>query len=96
MPSNTAHDAKETWVNVIDNGYGIPKESLSKIFEKFYRVAELKNDEETEGAGLGLALVKEIVEKHGGRIKVKSKLGVGSVFTFSLLKAEMLMKQEGF
>jgi PAS domain S-box-containing protein len=83
---------KEIWINIIDNGFGIPKEALPKIFEKFYRISEVKEDEETEGSGLGLALVKEIIEKHGGFIKVKSKLGVGSIFTFSLLKAEMLMK----
>jgi two-component system phosphate regulon sensor histidine kinase PhoR len=76
-------------VSVIDNGYGIPKEALPRIFEKFYRVAEVREDEATEGSGLGLALVKEIVEKHGGSIKVKSKLGVGSVFTFTLKKAEI-------
>lgn len=85
---------KEIWVNIIDNGYGIPKESLPKIFDKFYRVSESGGEEETEGSGLGLALVKEIIEKHGGYIKVKSKLGVGSVFTFSLLKAEMAMKPD--
>lgn len=85
---------KEVWVNIIDNGYGIPRESLPKIFDKFYRVSESAGEEETEGSGLGLALAKEIIEKHGGYIKVKSKLGVGSVFTFSLLKAEMAMKPQ--
>jgi PAS domain S-box-containing protein len=84
---------KEIWVDVIDNGFGIPKEALSKIFDKFFRVSEIKEDEGIEGSGLGLALVKEIVEKHGGFIKVKSRLGVGSIFTFSLLKADMLMKE---
>jgi len=85
---------KEVVVNIIDNGFGIPKESLPKIFDKFYRVSESRGEEETEGSGLGLALVKEIIEKHGGFVKVKSKLGVGSVFTFSLLKAGMAMKPE--
>jgi PAS domain S-box-containing protein len=84
---------KEIWVDVIDNGYGIPKEALPKIFDKFFRVSELKEDEGIEGSGLGLALVKEIVEKHGGFIKVKSKLGVGSIFSFSLLKADMLIRE---
>jgi len=81
----------ELTVHVIDNGYGIPKEALPRIFEKFYRVSEIRNDEEIEGSGLGLALVKEILEKHGSEIKVKSKLGVGSVFTFSLRKANIVM-----
>jgi two-component system, OmpR family, phosphate regulon sensor histidine kinase PhoR len=83
---------KEVWVNIIDNGYGIPRESLPKIFDKFYRVSDSGIEEETEGSGLGLALAKEIIEKHGGYIKVKSKLGVGSVFTFSLLKAGITVK----
>jgi two-component system, OmpR family, phosphate regulon sensor histidine kinase PhoR len=85
---------KEVWVNIIDNGYGIPRESLPRIFDKFYRVSDSGIEEETEGSGLGLALAKEIIEKHGGYIKVKSKLGVGSVFTFSLLKAGMTVKPE--
>jgi two-component system, OmpR family, phosphate regulon sensor histidine kinase PhoR len=86
--------SKDVIVNIIDNGFGIPKESLPKIFDKFYRVSESRGEEETEGSGLGLALVKEIIEKHGGFIRVKSKLGVGSVFTFSLLKAGMTLKPE--
>lgn len=84
---------KELTVHVIDNGYGIPKEAIPRIFEKFYRVSEIRSDEEIEGSGLGLALVKEILDKHGSEIKVKSKLGVGSVFTFSLKKANMVMNQ---
>ncbi|MFH1942716.1 MAG: ATP-binding protein [bacterium] len=76
-------------VSVIDNGYGIPKESLSHIFEKFYRVSETEGTEEIEGSGLGLTLAKVIVEMHKGTIKVNSRLGVGSVFSFTLPKAEM-------
>ncbi|MBN2417404.1 HAMP domain-containing protein [bacterium] len=72
-------------VSIIDNGYGIPKESLPYIFNKFYRVAESEeSDQATEGSGLGLALAREIVEQHGGTIRVNSKLGVGSVFSFSI------------
>jgi len=71
-------------ISVIDNGYGIPKESLSKIFNKFYRVVDPNTPEDVEGSGLGLALVREIVERHGSEIKVQSKPGVGSVFRFSL------------
>ncbi len=77
-------------VNVVDNGYGIPKEALSRIFDKFYRVVENEDDDESaEGSGLGLALAREIVEQHGGTIKVSSKLGVGSVFTFTIPQANI-------
>ena len=81
-------------VNVIDNGYGIPKDALPQLFEKFYRVPDMENADEIEGSGLGLALVKEIVERHGGQIRVKSKLGVGSVFTFSLPQADLSAQRE--
>ncbi len=74
-------------VSVIDNGYGIPKESLPHVFDKFYRVVDSEGTEEVEGSGLGLALAKEIVERHGGTIKVNSRLGVGSVFSFTVPKA---------
>ena len=77
-------------ISIIDNGYGIPRESLPFIFNKFYRVAESEeSDQSTEGSGLGLALAREIVEQHGGTIKVNSKLGVGSVFSFSIPVAEI-------
>jgi two-component system sensor histidine kinase ResE len=77
----------EIIVSVIDNGYGISNEDLPKIFEKFYRV-DSENSEEVEGSGLGLALAKEIVEQHNGTIKVNSRLGVGSVFSFSIPKVK--------
>jgi signal transduction histidine kinase len=77
-------DKDEIMVNVIDNGYGIPKDALSNIFDKFFRVVDAEGYDEIEGSGLGLALSKEIIERHGGTISVKSRLGVGSVFTFTL------------
>lgn len=73
-------------LNMIDNGIGIEKDDLSNIFDKFYRV---KRDTEThspEGSGLGLSLVKQIIEKHQGTVSVKSQPGVGSVFGFSIPK----------
>ncbi len=76
-------------VSVIDNGYGIPKESLPRVFDKFYRVVDSEGTEEVEGSGLGLALAREIVERHGGTIKVNSRLGVGSVFSFTIPKADV-------
>ena len=76
-------------VSMIDNGYGIPREALPRIFDKFYRVVDSEGTDEVEGSGLGLALAKEIVEQHGGTIMVNSRLGVGSVFSFTIPKAEM-------
>ena len=79
---------KEIIVSIIDNGYGIPKEAVGRIFDKFYRVTDSEGSEEVEGTGLGLSLAKEIIEKHGGTITVNSRLGVGSIFTFTLPKAK--------
>ena len=83
-------EEKNLIINVIDNGYGIPEEALPKIFNKFYRVADSEGSDEIEGSGLGLSLSKEIVERHGGTIKVTSRLGVGSVFSFTLPKADTI------
>ena len=78
----------EQLVRVIDQGYGIPEKSLNRIFEKFYRVTDNEQIQEISGSGLGLSLVKEIVELHDGSIWVESKLGEGSAFTFSIPKTE--------
>ena len=66
-----------------DNGIGIAKENQDKIFDRFYR-AEDSNVQRIPGTGLGLAIVRSLVEMHGGRLKVESKLGIGSTFTFNL------------
>ena len=71
-------------IKVIDSGYGISKEALPRVFEKFYRVTDNEKIREITGSGLGLSLVKEIVEIHNGTIEVKSELGVGSTFTIRL------------
>jgi signal transduction histidine kinase len=68
----------EVLLSVIDTGPGIESESLAHMFEKFYRA---KNN--MPGTGLGLAICKKIVEKHGGKIWLKSKLGKGSEFHLS-------------
>ena len=70
-------------IEVADQGHGIPAESLPRIFEKFYRVLRLE-DADVSGTGLGLAFVREIAEKHGGRVTVESEEGVGSVFSLRL------------
>jgi two-component system phosphate regulon sensor histidine kinase PhoR len=66
---------------VADNGYGIPAEDLERIFNRFYRVKD-ENTRTQQGTGLGLALVKSIVESHHGIVKVDSTLGKGTTFTF--------------
>lgn len=72
-------------IEVSDSGCGIPAETLPRIFEKFYRVPRtLQSDADVPGNGLGLALVREIAEQHGGRVTVASEVGVGSVFTLHL------------
>jgi len=70
-------------VTVEDNGIGIPPADLPYIFDKFYR-AQSKETEDIVGSGLGLSIVKSIVEKHQGRIWVHSQGGMGSTFTFVL------------
>lgn len=70
-------------VDVSDQGVGIPQEKLPHLFERFYRVDSSATRSIT-GTGLGLANVKYIVEAHGGSLRVKSEVGKGSTFTFSL------------
>ncbi len=71
-------------VVVEDRGYGIHPSEHEKIWQKFYRVARDGQDKEEESTGLGLSLVKEIVEQHGGAVEVKSEIGAGSRFSFTL------------
>lgn len=66
-----------------DNGPGIPSEERGKIFQKFYQI-EGHFTGQVQGMGLGLALVKRVVEEHGGQVRVDSTLGQGSTFTISL------------
>lgn len=68
---------------VTDQGIGIPAEELERIFERGYRVRS-KGTERIEGTGVGLAIVKTVIEKHGGEVFVSSTPGEGSVFGFTL------------
>lgn len=70
-------------LSVADQGLGIPENHIEKIFDKFHRV-DNKDSREQEGTGIGLFLVKHLVEAHGGKIWVSSKFGEGSVFSFTL------------
>jgi len=71
-------------VVVEDRGYGIHPSEHEKIWQKFYRVARDGQDKEEESTGLGLSLVKEIVEQHNGKVEVESEIGTGSKFSLML------------
>jgi two-component system sensor histidine kinase VicK len=70
-------------ISVTDHGIGIPKDKLTRIFDKFYRV-DRDATKDIKGSGIGLAFVKSVVEAHGGRIGVESQLDHGSTFSISL------------
>ena len=88
-PNNTqvtvtaARDGESVAISVADQGYGIPEVDLARIFEKFYRVPRVE-DAGVPGTGLGLALVREIAELHGGTVTVASKINLGSTFTLQI------------
>ena len=74
-------------VRVTDNGEGIPKVHIPRLFERFYRVDQSGSRSEG-GSGLGLSIVKHIIEAHGEKIYVESEQGVGSEFSFTLERSE--------
>ncbi len=76
----------EIQIDVQDTGCGIPETAIDKLFTEFYRVDSVMN-QEIKGTGLGLALVKNIVSAHKGKIWVKSKIGQGTTFSFTLPQA---------
>ena len=67
-------------VTVSDNGSGIAPEHLPRVFDRFYRAESSRG---SDGAGLGLALVKSIVDLHGGTARIQSELGSGTVVTLT-------------
>jgi signal transduction histidine kinase len=78
-----AHQDDEVAITIRDNGIGIPEDQLERIFDRFTQV-EGQATRRFEGTGIGLALAKEIVTLHGGRIAVQSHVGQGSTFTVTL------------
>ena len=70
-----------------DSGIGIPKESIGKIWERFYKT-DLSRGKDKKGTGIGLAIVKEIIQAHGENINVISTEGVGTEFIFTLARAK--------
>lgn len=77
------NEGNEVRIVVRDTGIGIPSESLPRVFERFYRVEQARA-RELGGIGVGLAIVKHIIQAHGGQIFAESEVGKGSVFSFTL------------
>ena len=75
-------------VEVEDDGIGIAKSDLPRVFERFYRTDKGRSREQG-GTGLGLAIVKHIIENHGEKVSVRSELGKGSTFTFTLSTVQL-------
>ena len=76
----------KVFVSVKDHGVGIPKESLSKVWDRFYKT-DTSRGKDRKGTGLGLSIVKEIIQAHDEHINVISTEGVCTEFIFSLSKA---------
>ena len=76
-------DENDLFITVKDNGIGIPKNETGKVFERFYRSGD-ELTRKIKGFGLGLSLVRELVEAHGGTVKVVSEVNQGSLFTICL------------
>lgn len=78
------NSAKFAKIQIKDNGIGIAKDDLQHIFEPFYRADKSRSKTEREGFGLGLSIVKDIVDKHHGTIKIESELSKGTIINLSL------------
>lgn len=92
---STSTNGKELIIKVSDTGIGIPKKHLKNIFKKFYRIEDSENAK-TKGHGLGLTIVKNLVELNGGKIEVESEVGIGTTFIlkFPIIVNEEIMKPE--
>ncbi|MGI8919603.1 MAG: ATP-binding protein [Pyrinomonadaceae bacterium] len=81
---STALEAEAVRVSVEDRGYGIPAEARDRVWEKFYRVVREGQEKDEDSTGLGLSFVREVVEQHGGAVKLETEEGRGSKFSFTL------------
>lgn len=80
---------EKIFISIKDKGIGIPKDSIKKIWERFYKT-DVSRGKDKKGTGLGLAIVREVIQSHGENIDVVSTEGVGSEFIFSLPKSTNL------
>ena len=83
----TEDKGSKVYVSVKDFGAGIPKESINRIWERFYK-SDASRGRDKKGSGLGLSIVKEIIKAHNQNISVVSTVGVGTEFIFTLKSAE--------
>ena len=74
---------EKAYISVKDNGIGIPKEDIDKIWDRFYK-SDSSRGRDKKGSGLGLSITREIILSHNEHIDVVSTVGVGTEFTFSL------------
>ncbi len=83
---------KTVYVTVRDNGIGIPQEDVPHVFDRFYKVEKAHTPTPQMGSGLGLSIVKRIIESHGQSITVRSARGRGTQFTFTLERASAMKR----
>lgn len=84
---NVSDKNDKVFVGIKDTGIGIPKDSINKVWERFYKT-DLSRGKDKTGSGLGLPIVKDIIQAHGENINIVSTEGVGTTFTFTLKKAK--------
>lgn len=85
---STRKKGSKVFVSVKDSGIGIPKESVNKVFDRFYKT-DISRGKDKRGTGLGLSISKEIIQSHQQTINVVSTVGVGTEFVFTLKKATL-------
>ena len=83
---------RTVYVTVRDNGIGIPQEDVPHVFDRFYKVEKAHTPAPQMGSGLGLSIVKRIIESHGQSITVRSARGRGTQFTFTLERASAMKR----